>query len=156
MTGWLVGHPEFKDLWAAAGLWNAVLDMTYMVQSTDIPDWIFACCQNKELENFGAITVEDNKEFFLKSPISVIKNVRTPCIILVGDSDKRVPPHQSYYYYNCLKSMGVDARLYNYPDSGHALAKSPEHANDAFINISLWMDKYCNEPHREEEAKKVE
>ena len=70
MTGWLIGHPEFKDLWAAAGIWNGVLDMSYMVASTDIPDWIFACCQNKELQNFGEYTVEDTKEFFLKSPIS--------------------------------------------------------------------------------------
>jgi len=31
LTGWLIGHPEFKDLWAGACLWNAVLDMTYMV-----------------------------------------------------------------------------------------------------------------------------
>jgi acylaminoacyl-peptidase len=43
MTGWLIGHPQFKDMWAAAALWNPVLDMTYMLQSTDIPDWIFAC-----------------------------------------------------------------------------------------------------------------
>ena len=70
MTGWLIGHPEYKDLWAAAGLLNAVLDMSYMVCSTDIPDWIYACCQDKELTDFSQITVEDNKEFFLKSPIS--------------------------------------------------------------------------------------
>ena len=44
MTGWLIGHPQYKDIWAAAGLWNAVLDMSYMVQVTDIPDWIFSCC----------------------------------------------------------------------------------------------------------------
>lgn len=31
MTGWLIGHPQYKDLWAAAGLWNAVLDMSYMI-----------------------------------------------------------------------------------------------------------------------------
>ena len=61
MTGWLIGHPAYKDMWAAAGIWNGVLDMSYMVQSTDIPDWIFACCSNKELSNFGEITVEDNK-----------------------------------------------------------------------------------------------
>ena len=30
-TAWLIGHPEFKDMWAAAGIWNAVLDMTYMI-----------------------------------------------------------------------------------------------------------------------------
>jgi len=32
--------------------------------------------------------------------------------------------------------MGVECALYNYPDSGHALLKSPEHTHDAYINIS--------------------
>ncbi len=49
VTGWLIGHPEFKDLWNSACLWNAVLDMTYMLTITDIPDWIYAGGQNKEL-----------------------------------------------------------------------------------------------------------
>ena len=151
MTGWLIGHPEFKDLWAAASLWNGVLDMSYMIASTDIPDWIYACCKNQDMDNFGQYTVEDNQEFFLKSPISVIKNVKTPSQFLIGDQDKRCPPHQSYFYYNCLKSMGVPCRLYNYPESGHSLVKSPEHQHDAYMNISLWMDKYAMEPYRKEE-----
>jgi hypothetical protein len=57
MTGWLIGHPDFKNMWSCAALWNAVLDMTYMVSSTDIPDWIFACCQNKQLEKYEQYTV---------------------------------------------------------------------------------------------------
>jgi dipeptidyl aminopeptidase/acylaminoacyl peptidase len=56
MTGWLIGHPKYKDMWVAAGIWNAVLDMQYMLASTDIPDWIYACCCNKELSNFGEVT----------------------------------------------------------------------------------------------------
>ena len=151
LTGWLIGHPDFKDLWAAAGLWNPVLDMSYMVTATDIPDWIFACCQNKEL-TFGGYTVDDTRDFFLKSPISQIKNVRTPSLFVIGNSDKRVPPHQSYFYYNALKSMGVNCKLFDYPESGHGLAKSPEHAHDAYLNISLWMDKYVMEPYRPKEA----
>lgn len=152
LTGWLIGHPKYKDLWAAAGLWNAVLDMSYMVASTDIPDWIFACCQNKELNDFGAYSIEDTKDFFSKSPISQVANVTTPSLFLVGDSDRRVPPHQSYFYLNCLKSKGVDCKLYDYPESGHGLGKTDEHFNDAYINISLWMDKYLNEPHRKQES----
>jgi acylaminoacyl-peptidase len=31
LTGWLTGHPSFKHLWAAAILWNPVLNMSYMV-----------------------------------------------------------------------------------------------------------------------------
>ena len=68
----------------------------------------------------------------------------------MGDSDRRVPPHQSYFYYNCLKNKGVDCKLYDYPGSGHSIAKTMEHFNDANINISLWMDKYLNEPFRKE------
>ena len=144
LTGWLIGHPEFKNMWAAASLWNAVLDMTYMVASTDIPDWIFAVTQNRELDDFSAMTVDDNKLFYQRSPISQVANVTTPAQILVGDADKRVPPHQSYFYYNCLKSKGVKCELYDYPGSGHAILKSPEHFNDAYLNISFWMDKHAN------------
>jgi acylaminoacyl-peptidase len=70
MTGWLIGHPLFKDMWAAAALWNPVLDMTYMLQSTDIPDWIYACCYNKELSDFSCYTSQDSQQFFNRSPIS--------------------------------------------------------------------------------------
>ena len=50
LTGHLIGHAEFKDLFSAASLWNPVLDMTYMLSSTDIPDWIYACCKNTEID----------------------------------------------------------------------------------------------------------
>ncbi len=70
LTGWLIGDPEFKDMWTSAVLWNPVLDMTYMLQSTDIPDWIYACSQNKELTDFSSITLQDSQEFFNRSPIS--------------------------------------------------------------------------------------
>ena len=55
MTGHLIGAPASKDMWKAAVLWNAVLDMNYMVASTDIPDWILACTKNEEI-NFANLT----------------------------------------------------------------------------------------------------
>jgi hypothetical protein len=42
-----------------------------------------------------------------------------------------------------LKSKGVDCLLYNYPESGHALLKSPEHYHDACMNISIWLYNYA-------------
>jgi len=69
-------------------------------------------------------------------------------MFLIGDADLRVPPHQSYYYFNQLKARGVDCKLYNYPGSGHALLPT-EHGIDANMNISLWMDKYLMEPYAE-------
>ena len=121
MTGWLIGHPQYCKMWAAAGLWNGVLDMNAMLASTDIPDWIFACSKNTDFTKFGQISAEDCALLHSKSPISQISNVQTPSLFLIGDSDKRVPPHQSYFYFNVLKSMGIDCKLYDYPGSGHSL-----------------------------------
>lgn len=49
-TGWLIGHPSYKDMFKAAVLWNPVINMSYMVSSTDIPDWIYSCCLDNDLE----------------------------------------------------------------------------------------------------------
>lgn len=55
LTGWLTGHPKYRHLFHAACLWNAVLNMSYMLTATDIPDWITGCTQNKEFD-FANIT----------------------------------------------------------------------------------------------------
>lgn len=144
LTGWLSGHPKFCHLWAAAVLWNPVLNMSYMMQASDIPDWMYACCLKQEL-TFAGLTSDDNTAFFNKSPMSVIKNVKTPSLLLIGDKDFRVPPHAAYVWLHALQEKGVDAKLLNYPDSGHALLPT-EHTVDATMQINIWLDKYLMEP----------
>ena len=92
LTGHLIGHEEFKDIWGAAAVRNPVLDLSYMLSATDIPDWIYACGKNEEI-NFAAPTSEDRTLFFERSPISQVHNVKTPALFLIGDGDLRVPPH---------------------------------------------------------------
>jgi len=93
LTGWLIGHPKYKDLWGAASLWNGVLNMSYMVTATDIPDWIFACTQNREFDFAKGLSSADVALFYERSPQSVVQNVTTPSMLLVGDKDLRCPPH---------------------------------------------------------------
>merc|ERR1740123_2737165 len=50
LTGWLSGHPKYRDIWAASCVRNAVFDMNYMLSCTDIPDWIMACVFNEDLD----------------------------------------------------------------------------------------------------------
>ena len=74
LTGHLIGHPEYKDMWKAASFRNPVVDMTYMVTSSDIPDWIYACCGSEEMD-FANMTVERKVNFFNRSPIASVQNV---------------------------------------------------------------------------------
>ena len=142
LTGWLIGHPLYKHLYSAACLWNAVLNMNYMLAATDIPDWIIACVHNKPLDWSLAAHTEILHE---RSPISQVQNVSTPALFLVGDADLRVPPHQSYQFYNILQTRGVKSRLHNYPGDNHSLMKT-EHGIDANLNICLWLDEHLIAP----------
>ena len=64
-------------MFKAASLWNPVLDITYMVNSTDIPDWCFACCEGKDMD-FTALTAEAKVTLFNRSPMAYAQNVTTP------------------------------------------------------------------------------
>mmetsp|Transcript_28436 Transcript_28436/g.45795 ORF Transcript_28436/g.45795 Transcript_28436/m.45795 type:complete len:718 (-) Transcript_28436:26-2179(-) len=140
LTAWLIGHKEFRNLFSCAALWNPVINMSYMMQSTDIPDWIVACCQSKSLDTFHYAS-EDNQTFFERSPMSVVENVTCPSLLIIGTKDLRVPPHQSVYYFHALQEKGTPAKMFLYPDSGHSLSPV-EHNVDANLNILFWFKKY--------------
>ena len=53
------------------------------------------------------------------SPLKDIWKVKTPTLILVGESDVRVPAAQSIELYRALKSNGVPTRLYMAPREPH-------------------------------------
>ena len=77
-----------------------------------------------------------------RSPISVVHNVTAPTLLLIGESDMRVPPHQAFNYMNALKQRGVLCRVLKYPGEGHSLEAKPESSADCTLNIALWLDKY--------------
>lgn len=54
----LIGNKEYNKYFNAACLYNPVLDLSFMVSSTDIPDWVYACAFNEKLPNH--ITSEIN------------------------------------------------------------------------------------------------
>jgi len=138
LTGWLIGHPDYCKLFKASVLWNPVINMSYMYASTDIPDWIVACCLGKDWSH--KVTAADNQVFFEKSPVSVVQNVTTPALVLIGNQDRRVTPHAGVQYHHQLKEQGVDTKLFMYPEDGHAIASS-EPSIDATINILMWLDE---------------
>jgi len=89
---------------------------------------------------FGASVYEDPGVYARSSPMTYIKNVKTPTLMLVGDGDAECPPPQSYEFWHALKTLGVKTQLVIYPGEGHAVRK-PEHQKDILERTIAWFNE---------------
>ena len=90
---------------------------------------------------FGASVYDDPAAYARSSPITFIKNVRTPTLVLHGDRDSEVPTPQGYEFWHALKTLGVPTQLVIFENEGHAISK-PEHKRDLLSRVIAWFDRY--------------
>jgi dipeptidyl aminopeptidase/acylaminoacyl peptidase len=108
MTMWALTQTDrFKAAVAGAGL----SDWLSYYGTNDIDTWM--------IPYFGASVYEDPKVYERSSPLTFIRNVHTPTLIVGGDRDAEVPISQSYEYWNALRRLGVPTQFVVYPDEGH-------------------------------------
>ena len=128
MTMWAVTQTNrFKAAVAGAGIANW---QSYYGQNK-IDQWM--------LPFFGASVYDDPAVYARSSPIQFIKNVKTPTLVLVGDSDAECPAPQSFEFWHAVKSLGVDTRLVVYEHEGHQF-KDPVHQKDRIRRTLEWFD----------------
>lgn len=61
-----------------------------------------------------------NSELYEKmSPSNYVKNFKTPCLVISGERDYRVPYTQSLEMFTALQKMNVPSRLLIYSNAGH-------------------------------------
>jgi dipeptidyl aminopeptidase/acylaminoacyl peptidase len=61
-----------------------------------------------------------NSEHYKKwSPSEYVKNFKTPCLVIAGELDYRVPYTQSLQFFTALQRMGVPSKLVVYENAGH-------------------------------------
>jgi len=76
------------------------------------------------------------------SPLKDISNVKTPTLVLVGESDPRVPLPQSVELYRALRSLGVPTHLHVAPREPHGWRELRHRLHK--INVELdWFAKYA-------------
>jgi len=79
--------------------------------------------------------------FIKSSPITFVKNAKTPTLILQGESDTTDPIGQSQQFYRGLKWYGVESDLVLYPREPHGL-REEKHLVDRLTRIIDWYDRY--------------
>jgi dipeptidyl aminopeptidase/acylaminoacyl peptidase len=90
---------------------------------------------------FGASVYEDPEVYARSSPITHIRNVKTPTLVLHGDRDSEVPTPQGYEFWHALKTLGVPTEFVIYENEGHAVS-GREHQRDIERRIVGWFDQY--------------
>jgi dipeptidyl aminopeptidase/acylaminoacyl peptidase len=130
MTMWAVTQTHrFRAAVSGAGLANY---QSYYGQN-DIDEWM--------PPYFGANVYDDPAVYAKSSPITFIKNVKTPTLMLVGQYDGECPVPQSREFWHALKTLGVETQLAIYPGEGHEFLQ-PDHRRDVIERMTAWFDRY--------------
>jgi len=89
---------------------------------------------------FGASVYDDPQVYAKSSPITFIKNAKTPTLVLVGDSDGECPTPQSYEFWHALKTRGTETELVVYEHEGHMFV-DPAHQRDVIERVAAWFNQ---------------
>ncbi len=130
MTSWTITQTHrFKAAVIGAGVTN----LWSFTGTADIPGFL--------PDYFGGEPWEQFDNFQKHSPITFVKNVTTPTLLLHGEADVRVPTSQGYEYYHALKREGVTAKMVVYPRQPHG-PQEPKFILDIMQRHLDWVDKY--------------
>jgi dipeptidyl aminopeptidase/acylaminoacyl peptidase len=125
---------RFKAVSVGAGISNWV---TYYV-NTDIHPFT--------RQYLGATPWEDAEVYRQTSPMTYIRQAKTPTLIQHGELDRRVPIPNAYELYQGLQDMGVETRLVVYKDMPHGITKprlnrQGMQENLAWFNRWIWGEE---------------
>jgi predicted esterase len=142
--GFLVTHliGQAPNLFQTASARNPVCNIAAMISCSDIPDWCYFEGLGYPYNPKLPPNADEYKKLFQVSPIAHVHNaVNTPLLMLLGGSDKRVPPSQAHDYAKLLKGVGGTVRILYYPDGKHPLAETIAMEGDVWTNMALWALK---------------
>jgi dipeptidyl aminopeptidase/acylaminoacyl peptidase len=133
LTAWIVGK---TNRFRAAATQKPVIDLASFALTTDFaagfsPYWR------------KARPWEDPQGYWKYSPLSLVGNVQTPTLVVVGSDDYRTPVSESEQYYTALQMRGIPTALVKVPGASHgSIASRPSQAAAKASAILAWFDKY--------------
>jgi dipeptidyl aminopeptidase/acylaminoacyl peptidase len=90
---------------------------------------------------------EDPMAYWARSPLSLVGNIKTPTLVVVGSQDYRTPVSESEQLYAALQLQGVPTALVKVPGASHGgIAARPSQAAAKASAILAWFGRYGGEP----------
>jgi len=132
LTCWMIGRsPRFR----AAVTVYPVINWYSFVLTSDIGNWTSKYW-------FPGLPWDHVEHYEKRSLLSVVKNVKTPTMVLTGEEDWRTPMSDSEQYYQALKLLGVESVLVRVPGEPHGIQVRPSHHVSKIAHIIGWFDRY--------------
>jgi dipeptidyl aminopeptidase/acylaminoacyl peptidase len=88
---------------------------------------------------------QDPEEFRARSPITYVNRIKTPLMLVEGESDLRTPPVSGgEVMFRALKYLKKPVVMVRFPEETHELSRSgkPRHRVERLRHIRNWFDKY--------------
>ena len=85
--------------------------------------------------------IKDQKLYAAQSPITFIKQIRAPLLVLHGDNDIRVPREESEQVVALIRAQHGTVEAHYYANEGHGFSKR-ENQIDALERTVGWLDRY--------------
>jgi dipeptidyl aminopeptidase/acylaminoacyl peptidase len=128
MTSWAIGH---TGRFRAACSERACNNLLTMEHTTDIAGFIRSYVGPDHLEDPGT--------YLRQSPVSYVRDMTTPLLILHSEEDLRCPVSQAEELFVALRLLGREPVMYRFPGENHELTRpgSPRHR---IIRAELILD----------------
>ncbi|MEO6433821.1 MAG: S9 family peptidase [Sphingomicrobium sp.] len=133
LTAWLVGK---TDRFKAAATQKPVINWTSMALTADGPAFFGPYWMK-------GLPWENYQSYWERSPLSLVGNVKTPTLVVVGAEDYRTPVSEAEQYYTALKLKGVPTMFVKVPGASHGgIAARPSQSAAKAAAIIAWFDRY--------------
>ena len=138
LTAWIVGK---TGRFRAAAAQKPVINWSSEVLTSDLYPWMAKYW-------FGNLPWEDPQGYWKRSPLSLVANVTTPTLVVVGTSDLRTPDSEAEQLFDALQIRGVPTGLVQVPGAFHDMAARPSHSAQKAEAVLTWFSRYGGEPVR--------
>ncbi len=132
MTAWIVGK---TNRFRAAVVAKPVVNW---ISKTLVADNYYGYANSR----YPGQPWENFEGYWKFSPLSLVGNVETPTMVMVGMNDLRTPPSEAKQLYHALKLRKIETVLVEIPEASHGIAARPSNLITKIAHTLAWFEKY--------------
>ncbi len=97
-----------------------------------------------DLIEYGDVDDPEDRQFFVElSPITHVKKVRAPLMVLHGANDARVPVFEADQVVSAIRAQGGEVEYLRFPDEGHDIRYGGKLSNRiiAYRRVAAFLER---------------